>query len=56
MLEDCAVDILFVHMIPEAVFVCSYATMAKRRSPGKWFEARCPIHQRRRLYHVWECV
>jgi hypothetical protein len=50
------VGILFVQTIPEAVFVCSHATMAKRRSPGNWFKARCPIHQRRRLYHVWECV
>jgi hypothetical protein len=46
------VDILYVHTIPEAVFLCSHTAMARRRSPSNYFTARRPIHQRRRLYHV----
>ncbi len=30
-------DILFVHMIPETVFICSHTIVARRRLPGNCF-------------------
>jgi hypothetical protein len=39
-LEDSAVDILFVHTIPEAVFLSSHTDMARGRLSGNCFTAR----------------
>jgi hypothetical protein len=40
MLEDSAVDILFVHTIPEAVFLSSHTDMERGRLSGNCFTAR----------------